>query len=199
MSTKCVCVPRESSATCPQTVFVYSIWLSCVMSTKCVCELHMILQQDVQQMCLHVCIQLDYLAGFYKGVCVAYDSPAGCPQSVFNLTLLQHIHSVFKCSTWLSCRMSTKCVCVLHMTLLQDVRKENLCFSYDPHNKQLSLPYAEFADAFVKGICFVFCNVPYGCLYLTYIYSKATEKLPKKKLFGLPWWRPEWAETCSRI
>jgi hypothetical protein len=104
MSTKCVCVPRESSAGCSHTVFVYYIWLSCRMSTKCVCAFHMILQQDVQ-VCLHVCIPLDYLAGFYK-VClfVLYDSPAGYPGSVF------------MCSMWLSYRTFLKKTCAISMT-----------------------------------------------------------------------------------
>ena len=141
----CLCIPYDSPAGCPRSVFMYSVWLPRRLSTKCVYVFHMTLLQDVHEV----------------GLCVPLDFPAWYPQSLF------------MCSTWLSCRMSMKCVCVFHMTLLQNVGKEYFVFcitliTYSHHFRMQNSP-----NVFVKGNIFCFsCKVPYGCLYVKYIYSK---------------------------
>ena len=132
----------------------------------------MTLLQDFHEVCL----------------CVPYDSPEGCPRSVFvfHLTFLQDIHKVCSCippDSPAECLQNVfMCSIVFHVTILQDVHKVCLCVPYDSptifvffitlttyshHFRTQNSP-----TVFVKGKCCFFYKVPYGCLYVIYIYSK---------------------------
>ena len=94
--------------------------------------------------------------------CVALDYPAGCPQNVF------------VCSTWLSCSMSTKCVFVSHVNLLQNsticVRVFRMTVLQDVHELCLCVPL----------------DSPAGCPHKVFIRSSwISWRIPTKRVFVL--------------